>query len=290
MLFNILKRLIGLWAFNPAVKDVIEESHSPEGLFYRSVIAGRDGIVPVSALGTARRRYRLFSKQFWCDSWSNFIQRWPELLSPFFMGGLMLCVFIGGILGGIFSGLVVTDSVAISAHPGCSLIESNGTKGNISYVTAWLKYYHDIEAESGEYAKKCYYGQDVSDGCNFFYQQSINFTEKHNEPCPFKSELGDLCYGGPSSALSLTTGKVLPESIGINTPLKYTFQRDTTCSPLLMDDRFIQPFIYVNGNLKTQNYRYFHGNTTGPNSCPSYSANCTFELPLRGLDPSYSVE
>jgi hypothetical protein len=81
----------------------------------------------------------------------------------------------------------------------------------------------------------------------------------------------------------------MPETIGINTPLKYTFQRDTTCSPLLMDDRFIKRLPLGNETYKIVHFRYFYGNSTGRLLCTSNFVNCTFELPISGVDPQYSV-
>jgi hypothetical protein len=117
-LFNIVKRLIGIWSTNPTVKDVIEESHSPEGL---------GGVIPAaSQVGTPTRRYRFWLKQFWSDMWSNFRQRPYEILSLLLTMLLMGIIFLGGILAGVFSSLVVTDSVAVSAHPAVAL--SNQTE------------------------------------------------------------------------------------------------------------------------------------------------------------------
>lgn len=119
------------------MKDVIEESHSPEGLGFRSARAGLYGIIPAAnQVGTPTRRCRFWSKQFWSDMWSNFRQRQYEILALLLTMLLMVIIFFGGILLGVFSSLVVTDSVALSAHPRCSLIQSNGTEGNISYVNA----------------------------------------------------------------------------------------------------------------------------------------------------------
>lgn len=203
----------------------------------------------------------------------------------------MATLYIGVILVSIFSALVVTDSIAISTHPGCALISYNASFGNIPvpYVTKGMKYYHDIETDSGDYARKCYNRTDGADGCNYFYEQSIQFSIKQNDTCPFKTESGDLCFDGPSSAFTLSTSRIRPETIGINTPLKYTFQRQATCSPLRMDDDYIKPFRNEENTLM---FRYFYGHRTGQGQCSSGFSNCTFELPcaiIYGSTVGYTV-
>jgi hypothetical protein len=152
----------------------------------------------------------------------------------------------------------------------------------------WQKLSYKIESESGEYAKRCYNVTNLTDGCNYFYRSSIPFTVRHNDTCPFQSEFGPLCTGGTSGAFTLTTGRVRPEVIGINTKHKLTFIRQATCSPLITDDRFVKPFLADNKQLY---YRYFYGKTT-PSACTGGFSNCTFEIPT-GLNdifsPSYSV-
>lgn len=178
---------------------------------------------------------------------------------------------------GVFSALVVSNSVAISAHPGRGIFRANGSMENPYYATM-QKYYHDIEEESGYYSRRCYNLSERADGCNFFYEQSIQFDTFFNTTCPFTSELGPLCYDGPSSAVTFKTGIVKPETIGINTPLKYTFERETTCSPLRMDDTFIKR--YVN-KKKDVWFRYFYGSRTCDWNCSQSISNCTYELPER---------
>jgi hypothetical protein len=252
------------------------------------------GITPgLIQLGQATRRYgcRLPLGQFFRDTWAFFKDRLRMLPGAALIASGMATLYIGVILVSIFSALVVTDSIAISTHPGCALISYNASFGIIPIpnVTMGMKYYYNIETESGDYARKCYNGTDGADGCNYFYEQSIQFSIKENDTCPFESEFGDLCFNGPSSAFTLSTGWIRPETIGINTPLKYTFQRQTTCSPLRMDDDFIKPFRKED---KTLMFRYFYGHRSGIGQCSSGFSNCTFELPgvvIYGSTVGYTV-
>jgi hypothetical protein len=198
----------------------------------------------------------------------------------------MAILFLGSILLSVFSAWVVSNTVAISTHPGCGIFTVNGSNDSQSFSRS-QKYYHSIEEESAEYARQCYNTSGSSDSCTFFYKQSIPVFTTHNTTCPFQSKVGDLCFDGSSSAFTLSTGRVNPEIIGINTPLKYTFQRDTTCSPLRMDENFIRPFI----KNKTLYYRYFYGSRKGDWDWSPEFTNCTFEVGsvLNVFSPSYMV-
>jgi hypothetical protein len=276
----------------PEVLGAVRESHSPEGLFWRlckllfgGVVAGLIEL-PVAGFIPQNRGFGFPSRESLGHTWDNFIDRLKGLPWALFIAFSMATLYIGLILGSIFSVLVVDNSVAVSNHPGCGMLMYNHSTD--PYVTMRQKYFYDIESESGEYARRCYNGTNLADGCNYFYQPSIPFTVRHNDTCPFKSEFGPLCIGGTSGALTITTGRVRPEVIGINTKLKYTFIRQATCSPLITDDRFVRPFLMDNQNLY---YRYFYGNTI-PSACSGGFSNCTFEIRAgvdSGFSASYSV-
>lgn len=186
----------------------------------------------------------------------------------------------------MFSSKVVSDSVAISTHPGCGIF-ANLTSGNYGQAQNTLEEKYELELESAEYAKRCYNAEDRADGCNFFYKQSIPVFTVDNDTYPFRSDFGDLCLQGPSSGFTLSTGNVSPENIGVNTPYKFTFQRNITCSPLRVDG-----FTQVFRNEKDEPYiRYFYGHRNGSISCSPGTKNCTFEVHLEydEVTPSYRV-
>jgi hypothetical protein len=278
------------------VLDAVKESHSPEGLFWalcKLLFGGiATGLIQLSATGLGPRHcsFRVPSIQTIRDTWDNFKKRLQEQPWALLLAFSMASLYVGVIIISIFSALVASNTIALSNHhPECGLFHSNDT-GPLPppYWSEWQKYFHGLETESGEYAKRCYNGTDLTDGCNSFHEPSIQFTAKDNDTCPFKSEFGPLCIGGPSGAFTLSTGYVGPGTIGINTKLKYTFVREATCSPLIMDARFIKP-VLINQELK---FRYFYGNSTGVSACSGGFSNCTCEL-FAGLhldtSPSYSV-
>jgi hypothetical protein len=281
------------------VLGAVKESHSPESLFWRlcKLLFGglATGLIQLPATGLVSRNYsfRIPSRQSFRDTWANFKARLEDLPWGLLLAFSTATLYVGGILIGIFSALVANDSTAVSDHPGCGIFYANDSMGPLPnpHCSMWQKYYYDLESESGEYAKRCYVGTDKADNCNYFYEPSIQFTLNSNDTCRFKSEFGPLCLGGPLGAFTLSTGHVRPESIGINTKLKFTFVRQATCSPLIMDDRFVKPFIDDHGLL---NFRYFYGNNTGNSACSGRFSNCTCEIVAefnRGsnANPTYSV-
>jgi hypothetical protein len=278
------------------VSDAVRESHSPEGLFWRLCKLLFDGVatglnkLPTTGLAPRKCSFRVPSRESLCDTWASFKARLGDLPWGLLLAFSMATLYVGAILVGIFSALVASNSTAVSNHPGCGLVLSNDSTLPNPYWSLWQGYYYALESESGEYARRCYNGMDNADDCNYFYEPSIEFAVTDNDTCPFKSEFGPLCSGGPSGAFTLRTGYVRPESVGINTKLKYTFIRQASCSPLIMDDRFVRVFV---ADKKEVHFRYFYGNSTGESACSGGFSNCTCELAMgsisAGIYPSYSV-
>lgn len=184
----------------------------------------------------------------------------------------------------IFSGLVVSNSVALSQSPHCSLILPVLENASAIVIARWSKHFQALEVESAEYARRCYPANARSEECSYFYNQSIHFSVKHNDTCPFR---GDLCLYGPSGAFTMTTGMVHPKTIGINTQLNYRFERTTTCSPLRMDEgKFLQRY----SRDGTVYFRYLYGRFKNASQCDSGVADCTWDLPIEITKrPAYRV-
>ena len=271
--------------------DAVKESHSPEGLFWRLIkllfCGVRAGLIQLPTTKPSRQSI--------CHTWESFKSRVSEQPGALFLAIGTAGLYIGIILISIYSVLVAGNTIAVSDnHPGCGIFLTNDSTGLLPnpYWSRWRKYYHDLESESGEYARRCYNGTDHGDDCNYFYEPSIQFTVKDNDTCPFESKFGPLCIGGSSGAFTLSTGYVRPETIGINTELNYTFVRQATCSPLLMDDRFVRPVLPVDMDNEGLTFRYFYGNSTGSSACSGGLSNCTCELSAGfhiGSSSSYSV-
>ena len=270
------------------------EADAPETLSWELLMSTFHRIAPGANVLEPRAQRLSWSlrslQDFWHDLWNNFKQALGESRDlPWIiaLAGGMALLFFGTIVAGVLCGFVVSDTTAISNHPGCNIYTPGSNTSNPS-GTRSQKFYHDIEVDSGAYARRCYNASDGADGCNNFYQQSIPYTAIENVSCPFKGHSMDLCFDGPSSAFSLRTGKVLPEAIGINTPLKYTFERETICSPLLMDNRLIRRTVRENNTIF---YRYLYGRRNGKQGmCTGDLDFCTFELRIGFVDgASYSL-
>jgi hypothetical protein len=268
------------------VLNQIEQSHTTEGAGVRLIKWASKQVIPgIIYLGTSSPYRNLISAKFWIEVPTQVRQASKETVLAFLLGLVFLLLYGVFITLCILSGLIVTDGVALSDYSQCGRYYPLDPGKDFSKEAVWIKLMRDIESESGEYVKRCYHAGSGTDGCNYFYNQSIPYTPKHNDTCPFQ---GDICLDGQSSAFTLRTGKVPASTIGINSPLTYTFQRETTCSPLKMDDRFIHPIIERG---ETIGFRYFYGNSTHPLECQEGFPDCTFELSASWkLDlPSYAV-
>ena len=91
-------------------------------------------------------------------------------------------------------------------------------------------------SDAAAYSEECYRAKFGADGWNFFYNQSIHYTERSNDSCPFA---GDTCALGRHSALNLDTGLIDAKVIGINSGKKYQFRRTSSCAPLRPDENFL---------------------------------------------------
>lgn len=95
-----------------------------------------------------------------------------------------------------------------------------------------------------DYARNCYHTELGTNGCNFFYNQSIAYTENHWQKCPFISE---ICANGSNSAMILDTGLVDAKVVGINSPAHLQFRRTTACAPLRIDGEMLNLTILSEG-------------------------------------------
>jgi hypothetical protein len=224
------------------------------------------------------------SRHYYEDMRQMLVDNFRDINVGLFLGLLLIAIHLTFMVVSIVSGLVVSDSIALSKSPECKLLVANMTSATTETYAKWYKYLLDLETESAEYAKRCYPATARAEECSYFYNQSIHFSVKHNDSCPFK---GDLCLNGPNSAFTVTTGKVWPRTIGINTRLNYSFERTTTCAPLRMDeDRYIQR--YWDGSK--DRYRYLYGGLECNSDDDPKLRHCTWDLPIEiPARPSYRV-
>jgi hypothetical protein len=230
------------------------------------------------------RRSTYLSRHYYEDMRQMLVDNFREINLGLFLGLLLIALHLTFMVVSIVSGLVISDSVALSKSPECKLLAANMTLGTTETYARWYKYLLDLETESAEYAKRCYPATARAEECSYFYNQSIHFSVKHNDSCPFK---GNLCLNGPKSAFTVTTGKVWPRTIGINTRLNYSFERTTTCAPLRMDEgHHIQR--YWDGTK--DRFRYMYGGLECNSRDDPKLRHCTWDLPIEiPARPSYRV-
>ncbi|KAI9852075.1 MAG: hypothetical protein M1838_001872 [Thelocarpon superellum] len=150
--------------------------------------------------------------------------------------------YIVVILLGVFTARVKTNNTALSSDPKCGVYYN-------PLPTAAL-YYHQAELESAHLAQDCYGEEEGADGCNLFVSQSIDY-QTYNASCPFAP---DLCLEDAGPAVQYSTGPVSGAKLGINAPQVLEFERNTTCSPLNMNESYVT--LVRNGNTKTYQYNY----------------------------------
>ncbi|KAG8533040.1 uncharacterized protein KY384_001823 [Bacidia gigantensis] len=182
-------------------------------------------------------------------------------------------------MAGALSANIASDDIGLISSTQCGIWEFNVDAGIEAADLADLSN-HRKEVRAGQYARTCYEpsGDPGAFSCGLFYNQSIAFTTKTHQKCPFSSP--NLCLEGAYSAITFETGLVDASVIGINARPTHKFKRSTTCSPLNMSQEFISRVSEANDTR----YRYYYGGKDEGNS--------TFETvgqPFDWLVPVYTV-
>ena len=190
-------------------------------------------------------------------------------------------LFVAQAIAGVFSAKIASDRIGLSSSEYCGIWQFDDNAGTEAADRDDSNNYRK-EARAGQYASNCYNSPDSAStlSCKIFYNQSIAYTTKTHQLCPFASS--ELCLDGLYSAVTFDTGFVEASVIGINSPLSHKFRRSTTCSPLNMSEP------YVKGPTQDANdttYRYYYG----PKDTVDYTFQ-TFGHPFEWLIPVYSVK
>jgi hypothetical protein len=194
---------------------------------------------------------------------------------------IIFMAFVAHTLAGVFSTRVATDRAALSSSKYCGIWMIDDRAGQEAAERDDLLDYAK-EYRAGQYAQNCYNtpNSGYANGCEYFYNQSIAYSLKTQQPCPFRSP--ELCYNGLYSAVTFDTGYVDASVIGINSPIRYQFRRRSICSPLNMSEPYIQP---IEGESNEISYHYYYGSTDRSD----YTFN-TSGTPFEWLLPVYSLK
>jgi hypothetical protein len=204
-----------------------------------------------------------------------------HLRSMIMITTILFLGFVASVLAAIFSAKVGTDSVARSSSKHCGFWVLDNEAGDKAQDLDDL-YRLQKEARASHYARTCYNKPVVMapTACNFFYNQSIRFSTKSQQLCPFES--AEMCISR-YSAVIFDTGLVDASVIGINARGTHKFRRKTTCSPLKMTEPYVRKVSPEDSNSTA--FRYYYGETDNA----EYTFN-TSGSPFDWLVPVYSVK
>lgn len=189
-------------------------------------------------------------------------------------------LFVAQAIAGVFSAKIASDRAGLSSSQHCGIWQFNENAGGDAADRDDLNNYQK-EARASQYARTCYNSPDPSGpiSCTVFYNQSIAYTTKTQQPCPFASS--ELCHDGLYSAISFDTGHIDASVIGINSPKTHKFRRTTSCSPLNLSEPYV---VRSSSGTNGPVYHYYYG--------PKDNTNYTFNTsghPFDWLVPVYSV-
>ena len=206
--------------------------------------------------------------------------RGPSIIAIAILTGLF-GFFVAQAIAGVFSAKIASDKAGLSSSKYCGIWQFNeDAGGERADRDDWYNY--QKEARASQYSRTCYNSQDPSEpfSCRIFYNQSIAYTTKTHQSCPFASS--ELCHDGLYSAVSFDTGYVDASIIGINSADTPKFRRTTSCSPLNMSEPYVsRSSSGTNGTA----YQYYYG----PKDNTNYTFN-TSGKPFEWLVPAYSVK
>ena len=190
-------------------------------------------------------------------------------------------LFVAQAIAGVFSAKIASDKAGLSSSQHCGIWQFDENAGGEA-ADRDDRYNYQKEARASQYARTCYKSLDPTDpfSCRVFYNQSIAYTTKTHQLCPFASS--ELCHDGLYSAVSFDTGYVDASVIGINSPKTHKFRRATSCSPLNMSE----PYVLRSSQGTNGTAYYYH---YGPKDTTNYTFN-TFGEPFEWLVPVYSVK
>jgi len=194
------------------------------------------------------------------------------------LGMTLMLVYVGFNVCGVMTTSLGTDKSALSAHPDCGIYVVNATSPHEA-LTLSRPVEFERQVESAAWAENCYSPSTKTDGCSYFLQQEIEF-DSMDDKCPFQ----DMCYGGSQTAFTLFTQPVNGRAVGINAPKTYEFRRSTTCSPINMNETFVQMTSSKNGE---RTFRYNYGATWTYGDATWETTSCRDSL---NVPASYTLE
>ena len=207
--------------------------------------------------------------------WSNFRQPVVDIATSLILSLIFIGIFVAESSGSVLSAGIVSDNVALSTSLHCKTRAQYSHQGDIFGAEALQPF---------SYSDQCYGAEDAADGCNYFYNQSLSFTERHNDECPFD---GDVCLRGSNSAYTLDTGQIEAKYLGINSAKRYQFRRSTTCAPVVTDGYMKEGII--SGGRRAHLYYYGQRHTFNRDDDTGEDTWHTIDALDNFTEPSFAV-
>ncbi|KAF3761992.1 hypothetical protein M406DRAFT_74910 [Cryphonectria parasitica EP155] len=200
---------------------------------------------------------------------------------------ILVALWIGRVIGGVFAAKVMTDGVALWYSPRCGVWEFDSDNSGDGAASRHDVFDRGKESRAGDYAKSCYSPPHAFQSmfCNFFYQPNISFsTSSWTYECPFKDR--NLCMKG-TQAVTFDTGLVDASLLGINAPPEetYKFRRSSTCTPLSIGSPYVRSKDVNGSTVFDYYYGQIHDGENVKESTFSSTGN-PFNIRL----PAYNVE
>lgn len=145
--------------------------------------------------------------------WGNFLKHPLDIIVPIVLSLLFIGIFVAESTGTVMSAKIVGDSTAISDSPRC-----------------FARNFTESPHRALAYVDQCYHAALGTEGCNFFYNQSIRYREEFTSNCPW---LGFRCFNGSNTGVAFDTGYVQSRYLGINLVERYMFRRWAVCAPMI---------------------------------------------------------
>lgn len=159
----------------PEAIEILDSAHSDLGGFLRLLQAiGRITFSHQLTLNNGTKLRCNFSLTFLQHSWENFYLALAEIIPMLSYALAMFALFLSATIGSVLSAKISTDSTGLSDSSHCGIYDlPDGFLRLGGHINQSTSFPFQVEAEAGEYAKRCYSYRSfpAADGCNFFHSQ-----------------------------------------------------------------------------------------------------------------------
>ena len=219
---------------NPDSLQIMEESHSELGAA-RDILKRVFNQVFVKSIRLPESRY--LNTLAWRVFWVTKMQQAFDVLVSILLSLLFIGTFVAESSGSALTANIISDSVALTSSRTCSVAT------DMIWGVGWSRAF--------SYVQQCYRKQAGTGDCNYYYNQSISYTEMRIDICPFSAK---VCALNEHPAYSFDSGLVDSKYLGINAQKRYLFRRRVTCAPVILDGDNIKECT-VNGSKSSERPR-----------------------------------